>query len=493
MRQGKPSDVTLIETSIGDPVAQKLVEWALLRHPDSEVRFERYVAFIRANPDWPSMPLLHQRAEAKLWQDRRDAATVRRFFGEEQPTSPLGRLAFARMLKAEGDHAGAEREVRAAWRSAELSAELEAAVLDAFRDELTRADHVARMDWRIGAKDFGAAMRAAKRSATIKSRLSKLAPPPRRTPPRLRRCSTRFPAKHAAIWASRCAGFTGCVQHNEFGPHRGHVGPRQAGACGVARICNVKIPMNGGASVGAGPQAHRPWRARRPPIRWCARPRLRPIPITAPNSTSWPAGSRCGFSPIRPSRLTHFAHVDDGAADPIVRARAAYWRGRAAEAAGELEEMHAQYEAAARYPTAYYGQLARARLGLGEIALPARRRNQGTTWRANYYMLLTFSTRSASAILSRRSFPTSPKRAATPPRSRRSATHRALQRCPGMLLVGKTALARGLAMDHYAFPDIGVPNYSPIVPRSIAASSIRSCAPKAASTSATGRRPRRSG
>ena len=29
----------------------------------------------------------------------------------------------------------------------------------------------------------------------------------------------------------------------------------------------------------------------------------------------------------------------------------------------------AQYEAAARYPTAYYGQLARARLGLGEIAL----------------------------------------------------------------------------------------------------------------------------
>ncbi len=29
-----------------------------------------------------------------------------------------------------------------------------------------------------------------------------------------------------------------------------------------------------------------------------------------------------------------------------------------------------------------------------------------------------------------------------------------------MLLVGKTALARGLPMDVYAFPDIGVPNYS---------------------------------
>src|ERR1700746_3274427 len=66
--------------------------------------------------------------------------------------------------------------------------------------------------------------------------------------------------------------------------------------------------------------------------------------------------------------LRHFARIDEGSIDPIVRARAAYWRGRAAEAAGRFEEMRAQYEAAARYPTAYYGQLANARLGLGEIA-----------------------------------------------------------------------------------------------------------------------------
>jgi soluble lytic murein transglycosylase len=31
-----------------------------------------------------------------------------------------------------------------------------------------------------------------------------------------------------------------------------------------------------------------------------------------------------------------------------------------------------------------------------------------------------------------------------------------------MLLIGKTALARDLALDHYAFPDIGVPAYSPV-------------------------------
>jgi len=161
VRKGKSSEATALATSIGDPVAQKLVEWALLRS-ESGAGFERYAAFIRANPHWPSIPLLRRRAEARLWQERRDAATVRRFLDGE-PTSATGRFALSRVLMGEGDRAGAEREIRVAWQSAELPAETEAAALDEFRDVLTRADHTARMDRRIGAKDFGAAMRAAKR------------------------------------------------------------------------------------------------------------------------------------------------------------------------------------------------------------------------------------------------------------------------------------------------------------------------------------------
>ena len=42
VRQRKAGEATALATSIGDPVAQKLVEWALLRHPDSEAGFERY-------------------------------------------------------------------------------------------------------------------------------------------------------------------------------------------------------------------------------------------------------------------------------------------------------------------------------------------------------------------------------------------------------------------------------------------------------------------
>jgi soluble lytic murein transglycosylase len=33
-----------------------------------------------------------------------------------------------------------------------------------------------------------------------------------------------------------------------------------------------------------------------------------------------------------------------------------------------------------------------------------------------------------------------------------------------MLLLGKTALARGLTAEHYAFPKIGIPSYKPVAP-----------------------------
>ena len=150
------------EKTIGDPAAQKLVEWFILRHPDADANFSRYAAFIADNPDWPSMGLMRRRAEARLWQERSDAATVRNFIGD-QPTSAKGRFALARVLLAEGDRDGAGRLVREAWRSEELSERSEAEAFELFRDLLTREDHRARMDKRIGAKDIAGAKRAAQR------------------------------------------------------------------------------------------------------------------------------------------------------------------------------------------------------------------------------------------------------------------------------------------------------------------------------------------
>ena len=166
VQQHKFDEASTLTASIDDPVAQKVIEWAYLRDPESRAGFDRYNAFLQNNPAWSST-LLRRRAEARLWQERRDAATVRRFIGE-QPVSTQGRLATARVL-LDTDRLGAAHRVRAIWQSAELSAELEAAIANAFPGVLTADDDVARMDRRIGAKDIAAAMKVAKRLGSTTS------------------------------------------------------------------------------------------------------------------------------------------------------------------------------------------------------------------------------------------------------------------------------------------------------------------------------------
>src|SRR5216684_3020070 len=65
----------------------------------------------------------------------------------------------------------------------------------------------------------------------------------------------------------------------------------------------------------------------------------------------------------------HFARIGVGSVNPTALARGGYWQGRAAEAAGRSQDARAAYTGAAEQSTSYYGQLARAKLGLPQIEL----------------------------------------------------------------------------------------------------------------------------
>src|SRR6202011_5441195 len=164
----------------------------------------------------------------------------------------------------------------------------------------------------------------------------------------------------------------------------------------------------------------------------------------------------------------HFAHIDDGSANPIVLARASYWRGRAAEAAGENEKMRADYEAAARHGTAYYGQLARAKLGLDRFELrPAPQPDQGHGPALSHELVraadILYALGERDLVLNfvtdlaEQSVDVAGLVALGELTARRNDAR-------AMLQIGKTALARGLALDLYAFPTIGIPQHSPIGP-----------------------------
>jgi soluble lytic murein transglycosylase len=471
VRRHKTKEATTLAAGSGDPVVAKLVEWALLHRFGTEADFDRAARFIRANPDWPSMPLLRRRAEVRLWQERRDSATVRHFIGDA-PSSPMGRLALARIKLGEGARADAETDVRAVWKSAELSAELETAVLATFPNVLTRADHLARMDRRIGAKDFSAAMRAAKRVGPDQVAIVKacIAAEGKSHNGRTLLDAVRADARNDLGYA--LCRLHWLLRNDTPGSNvRGRVVTPKEDIVSAVRL-----------TLSASPEdlQHQDtdewWRERRVLARKLIDLGDAATAYQVAHDATPPANPyyraefhfMAGWIALRfldapTTALEHFAHIADGMTDPITLARGAYWRGRAAEAAGQVEEMRAQYEAAARYPTAYYGQLARARLGLHDV-VSLRSPPEPADANANELLHaadILYQIGEGDLVLS---FVTDLARESSDPAviaglGKLTAHFHDAQ---AMLLVGKTALARGLPMDLYAFPDVGVPDYSPI-------------------------------
>ncbi len=173
VRKRKPADATQAQAAISDPVAKKLAEWIILRSDDNGASVERYRAFLSANPSWPSQTFLRRRIEAALWDDRRDDATIWAWFENESPRSAKGKFSLARAMIARGDRANAERLVRSAWRTDSISEDTENAALDLFGALITPGDHKARMDFLLYGKETAAALRAAKRLGANQVALAK--------------------------------------------------------------------------------------------------------------------------------------------------------------------------------------------------------------------------------------------------------------------------------------------------------------------------------
>jgi soluble lytic murein transglycosylase len=402
---------------------------------------------------------MRKRAEARLWQERGDAATVRNFVGD-QPISAKGRFALARVLLAEGDRDGAGSLVRQVWRSDELSERTEADAFELFRDLLTREDHRARMDKRIGAKDLSGAKRAAQRLGSDELSIVKA-------------CAAGNADKAlelldaVATDARSDLGYTLCrirwmVRHDRIDDA-------------------TRLVMTAAPETMALQDTDEWWRERRSLARKLLdRGRFEAAyqmvrDAAPPASEHYRADFHfmCGWIALRyrndpATARTHFTHIDDGSANPIVLARANYWRARVAEAIGEKDAMRAGYESAARYPTAYYGQLARARLGLHRIELrvpvPANPADDAALADERVRaadMLYALGERDVVLYFVADLAEQSTDVAVLAALAELTGRHNDAR---AMLQIGKPALARGLALDHYAFPTIGIPQHSPIGP-----------------------------
>ncbi len=459
VRKHKPADATQVQAVISDPVARKLAEWIILRSDDNGAPVERYRAFISANPSWPSQTFLRRRLEAALWDDHRDDATVWAWFANESPLSAKGKFALARVMIARGDRANAERLVRDAWRNDSMSEDTETAALDLFGALLTTGDQKARMDFMLYGSEHEAALRAAKRLDANQVALAKARIAAYKKAPNTRALLDAVPRELHGDPGYIFSKIQLLRREEKFA----EAAQLMLGAPkDPARLHNLdewwierRLLSRKMLDVGERRSAYLIARDAALPAR--------DIYKTEQEFTAGWIALRFLTDPATAAQ--HFARIGVGSANPTALARAGYWQGRAAEAAGRAQEARAAYTAAAVQSTSYYGQLARAKLGLPQIELNGAPATRGRgierleIVRAVQLLYALDEREIAIPIFGDLGENGDPDALVGlgEVASRNSDAR-------GMLLLGKAALNRGLPFDFYAYPVTGIPPFKSIGP-----------------------------
>ncbi len=462
-RKGKEADANAAEASISDPVARKLAEWVILRSDNTNPTFARYAAFVEANPSWPHSPLFRRRAENALWNDGVDDRTVRAFFAKQQPATAKGRYMLARTLLAQGDRDGAAALVRYAWRYDDASAEVEKRVLDMYGNMLTAADHKVRMERRFYADDVAGGLRAAERLGGDDLALGRARAAVQRKAGNAKALLDAVPAS-ARGQAGYIFAYAQWLRLNNQAEDAGKLilnAPKNPEALvdldqwwQERRLLVRKLLDERDAQA-----AYLVAREAAPPMRGFYR-------VDAHFTAGWVA---LRFLRDPKTAAEHFSHIADATQNPHALARGGYWQGRAAEDMGQQAQAKAFYEAAAQYTATYYGQLARARLGLRDLGL----RGPPVFTPQEQGVLSNLEVVRAAEILY--ALDERDMLASIYAELGESATDIAgmavLCELAGkhgdgrsMLLLGESAYARGLPLDYYAYPVVGLPDYQPIAP-----------------------------
>ena len=458
IRKRKPADATQVEATISDPVARKLAEWLILRSDDNGASMERYRAFLSANPSWPSQTFLRRRIEAALWDDRRDDAAVWSWFENESPISAKGRFSLAKVMIARGDRANAERLVREAWRSDPMSEDTETAALDLFGALLTGGDHKTRMDTLLyGTEQEAAGMRAAKRLGSGYVALAKARIAANKKASNLRALLEAVPRELYGDTGYLFAKIQLLRREEKFADAAQLMlsAPKDPGRLRNVDEWWIERRLLARKMLDAGEH-----RTAYLIARDAALP-ARDIYKTEQEFTSGWIALRFLNDPSTAAQ--HFARIGVGSVNPTALARAGYWQGRAAEAAGRAQEARAAYTRAAEQSTSYYGQLARAKLGLPQIDLNGAPRGRGAerleVVRAAQLLYELDEREIAIPMLADAGENGDPD--ALVGLGELAARYSDAR---GMLLMGKAALNRGLPFDHYAYPVNGIPSFQPIGP-----------------------------
>ena len=460
-KNGRAGEAMGAAQQLDDPAARSLVTWLVIRHAPNDLGFDAINQFLKDKPGWPTQNTLRRRAERVLFQENRDPAKARDFFAEQPPLSGEGKIALARYLVAAGNRSDAADWVREAWREDELNESFESKIIDEFSGFLTRTDHKLRADRFSYKPDPDRALRAAARAGSDIVALTKA----RMAIARKEANGERLLAQVPFTLSSDPAYLFAKSQ--------------------LARRADK--PQDAARALLAGATSDQ---VRADPDEWWIERRLVARELldagdfqtaykvaatgVPPKADNYRAEQHftAGWIALRflkdpRTAAQHFAKIDDDQKHPITLSRAYYWQARAAEAMGDGGRARERFQAAARFPATYYGQLARTKLGMAPVALRGAP-SPGFGARDTFARLEPVKAVRMLYAIGERDIPLTiyydlAWRMEDPAQLAMLADlAEANGDARGALVVGKEGLAEGHPLEAEAFPTFGLPSYTPI-------------------------------
>ena len=339
--------VDQIRNEVNDDTLRNILAWVALIRSKAPVSFDDRASFIIENPDWPWQRRLRRLAEKSMKPDV-EPATVLSWFERFEPLTDTGRRRLGEALLAAGERDRAREVIRKAWIESDLSEVEQREFLKRHDRRLTKDTHSERLDHLLWNGDSDQAQRMfslvdsdqrsiakariglRKMSPGVDAAIARV-PQSRRTEPGLiyeqirwhRRKKNSETARHMlAVYP------LDQVRPKMWWRERAVLSRRALAEGHAAKA--YRVVKGHTLTTGAG-FADAEWLSG-----WIALQFL-----NDPNTA-----------------IYHFERMFNGVKYPISRARGAYWSGRAAESLGNQQQADQWYFAAARHPTAFYGQLA---------------------------------------------------------------------------------------------------------------------------------------
>ncbi len=336
---------------------RQILSWAIATSGADGVPSGEIAQAAFALKGWPGMSRLRANSERALLRENPGPQGVLRAFGDTQPETPEGTTALTRAHLAVGNTQAAKAVLAPYWRNERIEPREEAAMVREFGRLLTAADHWHRMERMLHIDRITSAERVAGLAGGEALTRAWAAV--------IRGESNAGKLLAAVPQAQRKAGFY-------FAQAR-HL--RRAERYKEAAQVVLQAPKDAASLVNADAW----WIERRVLSRELldlGENRLA-YQVAAAQQVDSPANAvdaefHAGWYALRflndaATANRHFSRIVQIAEGPISLSRGHYWLGRAAEAGGPGNARD-HYQRAARYGTAFYGQLAAAKLGATTVS-----------------------------------------------------------------------------------------------------------------------------